>query len=181
MAFPLYIEVPMEFQEDDYSCVPLCVKMIFDFIHQNNKDCYIPICTIEEIKLAMGTDLLGTSLSGVDGLNEMLLKARPSIEFEGKENCSLSEIEQEIRFDKPVIAWLKMPFPHSVVITGIDMGRLMVFYNDPQKGKEEMQMGKFMSCWEAIDKVLIKVKIGENKQTTMPEFVKSAIEGNETK
>ena len=181
MAFPAYIEIPIVFQEDDYSCVPVCIKMVLTFISNQNSNYYIPINTIEEISRAMGTDLLGTSLSGVEGLNLCLLKSLPSIEFEGKENCSLAEIEQEISIGNPVIAWLKMPYPHSIVITGIDMQSLKVFFNDPQKGKEEMQMGKFMSCWESIDKVLIKVKIGENKQTTMPDFVKSAIEGNEIK
>jgi len=176
MSLPSYMSVPMEFQENDFSCVPVCIRMILEFVRQQNVDGFIPDMSIEEISAAIGTDELGTSLSQVDKINEKLLKAVPSIEFEAKINCTLSDIEQEIEKGKPVIAWLRMPHAHSIVVTGINKEMLIVYYNDPQKGKRQMEMGKFMSAWESIDNVLIKVKIGEKIQRIMPDFAEESEE-----
>jgi hypothetical protein len=146
MSFPSFIDVPIEFQEDDFTCVPVCIKMILEHIRQINPGGFIPVSTLKEISLAMGTDELGTPLSGTEGINEMLRKAHPSLEFEGKTNCTLSDIEKEIQSGKPVVAFLKMPYPHSILVTGISKETLTVYYNDPQKGKREIEMGEFMSC-----------------------------------
>ena len=171
MTFPQFIDVPVELQEDDFSCVPTCVKMVLEHIRKTNSNCSIPIETLKEISLAMGTDELGTPLDGTKGLNSALEKAQPSIEFEDKIRSSLSEIEKELEQEKPVIVWLKIPFSHSVVVTGLSKETLTVYFNDPLKGKRELEMGKFLSAWEALDKILIKVKIGEKVQRTMTDFI----------
>jgi Papain-like cysteine protease AvrRpt2 len=90
----------------------------------------------------------------------------------------LAEIEKEIESGVHVIACLKMPYAHSVIITGISRETLTVYYNDPQKGKLEIEMGKFIDCWQGIDKVLIKTKIDETQQRTMTDFVGSVEQRN---
>jgi ABC-type bacteriocin/lantibiotic exporter with double-glycine peptidase domain len=181
MALPSYLDVPIVFQEDDFSCVPACIKMILEFALKQNPIGLVIDISVQEIGESMGTDELGTPLSGVRGINEKLKKTVPSIEFEAKTNCVLKEIETEIQNEKPVVAWLKMPYPHSIVITGVDKKRLIVYYNDPQRGKSQMDMGKFMSSWKNIDSVLIKVKIGEKLQRVIPEFVEKKEKSGEQK
>jgi len=177
MTFPQYIDVPVELQDDDFSCVPVCIKMVLEYIKQRNPDSNLPLKSLQELSSAMGTDELGTPLDGVQGLNSILNKTLPSIEFEGKIRCTLAEIEEDLEMEKPVFAWLKMPFPHSIVVTGLDKQTLTIYYNDPLKGKNKIEMGKFMSAWEALDRVLIKVKIGEKLQRTMIDFIDDKTEG----
>lgn len=178
MAFPQYIDVAVELQEDDFSCVPVCVSMILAHVKRNNPNCHISTNGLQEIALAMGTDELGTPLDGVEGLNKLLEKSLPSVEFEYKFGCALSDIEKSLGASLPVIAWLKMPYSHSIVVTGIDKEKLKVYYNDPQKGKKQMEMGKFLSSWEALDRVLIKVKIGEKVQRRMSDFIEKKQDGD---
>ena len=154
--------------------------MMLEFVRRQNPNGYVPDMNVEEISKAIGTDHLGTSLQDIEKINEKLLKAVPSIEFEAKMNCTISEIETEIHEGKPVIVWLKMPHPHSIVVTGMNKESLIVYYNDSQKGKRQMEMGKFMSAWNVIDNVMIKTKIGEKLQTIIPEFIeKNKPEGGE--
>ena len=153
--------------------------MILDFVRQQNTGSFIPDIKVKDIAAAIGTDELGTPLVGIERINEKLLKAVPSVEFETKTNCSLQEIEKEIRQGKPVIVWLKMPYPHSIVVTGLNSQTLIVFFNDPQKGKKQMEMGRFMSAWESMDNVLIRAKIGEKLQRVIPEYVEKEEKGSE--
>lgn len=171
MSLPSYLDVPVVYQEDDFSCVPVCIKMMLEFIRTQNTDGYVPNMDVREIAETIGTDVLGTSLEDVKKINAKLLKTVPSIEFVAEMNCSFSEIEKEILQGKPVIAWVRIPFSHSIVVTGIDTTLLIVYYNDPQKGKRQMEMGKFISCWGEVDNTLVKVKVGEKLQRIIPEYV----------
>lgn len=170
MSLASKLDIPLVFQEHDFSCVPTCIKMVLDFIQEQNPEGYIPEIDLEEVSSAIGTDELGTALENVKNINKKLEKAVPSIEFEALMNCNLDEIESEILKGNPVIAWIKNPFPHSIVLTGLDKELLVVYCNDPQKGKVRMEMGEFMSAWERMDNVLIKVKIGEKIQRIIPEY-----------
>ena len=172
MTLPSYLEVPIIYQETDFSCVPVCIKMVLEFIRSQNTDGYIPDIDVNEISETIGTDELGTSLDNVKKINEKLLKTVPSIEFVTEMNCSFSEIEEEVLHGKPVVAWARLPFSHSVVVTGVDTTLLVVYYNDPQKGKKQMEMGRFISCWGEMDNTLIKVKVGEKLQRIMPEYAR---------
>ncbi len=173
MTLPSFLDVPLVYQEDDFSCVPVCMKMVLDFIRNQNPKSYIPPIDIKEICKVIGTDELGTSLEEVEKINAKLLKAVPSIEFSAEMNCTFPEIEKEILQGKPVIAWVKIPYPHSIVVTGVDTTLLTVYYNDSQKGKKKMEMGKFISSWGETDNVLIKVKIGEKLQRIIPEYAET--------
>ncbi|MGD0496207.1 MAG: C39 family peptidase [Candidatus Bathyarchaeia archaeon] len=171
MSLPSYLEVPVVYQEDDFSCVPACIKMVLEFVRTQNPGAYVPNVETREIGETIGTDELGTSLDDVKKINDKLLKTVPSVEFVTEMNCSFFEIEKEILQGKPVIAWIKIPYSHSVVVTGLDTTLLIVYYNDPQRGKRQMEMGKFISCWGEVDNTLIKVKVGEKLQRIMPEYV----------
>lgn len=174
MSLASNLDIPLFFQENDFSCVPLCIKMVLGFISEQNPEGYIPEIGIEEISKSVGTDELGTALESVKNINKKFEKAIPSIEFEDKMNCSLDEIENEILKGNPVIAWIKNPFSHSIVLTGLDKELLVIYCNDPQKGKVKMEMGEFMSAWEKRDNVLIKVKIGEKIQRIIPEYAQES-------
>lgn len=170
MSLASNLDIPLVYQEDDFSCVPSCIKMILGFISEQNPKGFIPEISIEEISKAIGTDELGTALQNVKNINKKLQKTLPSIEFTDEMNCTLDEIENEILEGKPVIAWIGNPFPHSIVLTGLDRELLIIYCSDPQKGKMKMNMGEFMSAWNKMDNVLIKVKIGEKIQRIIPEY-----------
>lgn len=177
MALPSYLDVPLEYQQDDFSCVPACIKMILEFIRVSNVGGHIPNLTLEEISRTIGTDELGTPLENIERINEKLIKAVPSIEFLTKENCSFGEIEEEILQGRPVIASIKISYNHAIVVTGLDKGLLIVFCNNPEVGKEKMEVGRFTSAWNALDNILVKVKIGGKVQRIIPEYADRAEEG----
>jgi hypothetical protein len=181
MSLPSYLDVPVVYQEDDFSCVPVCIKMVLEFLRVQNRGGYIPNMDVREIAETVATDELGTSLENVRKINEKLVKAVPSLEFAPEVNCGFAELEREIVQGKPVIAWVRIPFSHSIVVTGVDTALLTVYYNDPQKGKRQMEMGKFMSSWLEADNVLIKVKVGEKLQRIMPEYVENMEKKGEAK
>lgn len=180
MSLTSNLDVPLEYQKNDFSCVPVCIRMVLEFVRNQNPSGYIPNLNVEEISEAIGTDELGTALENVKKINKKLVKAVPSIEFVAEINCSFAEVENEILQGKPVIAWVKIPFPHSIVVTGLNKESLILYYNDPQKGKVKIEMGRFMSNWNETDNVLIKVKIGEKIQRIIPEYAeKSEQNGDE--
>ncbi len=181
MSLPLNLDVPLEYQEDDFSCTPVCIKMVLDYVRKQNPEDYIPNLSVEEISETMGTDELGTPLENVENINEKLQKALPSVEFVSEMNCSFIEIEKEISDGKPVIAWVRIPHPHSIVVTGLNKALLIVQYNDPELGKRQIEMGRFISAWNQNDNVLIKVKIGEKVQRIIPEYAEKKEQSREEK
>lgn len=62
MSLPSYLDVPVVYQEDDFSCVPVCIKMMLEFIRTQNTDGYVLNMDVREIAETIGTDVLGTSL-----------------------------------------------------------------------------------------------------------------------
>jgi hypothetical protein len=170
MSLTSNLDVSMEYQSNDFSCVPISIKMVLEFVRKENPKGYFPNMSIDEISKAILTDELGTALENVEKINERLLKANPSIEFVTEMNCSFSEIENEILQGKPVIVWFENPHPHSIVVTGFNKELLVLYYNDPFEGKTHIRMGEFISAWSKMDNVLIRVKIGEKKQRIIPEY-----------
>lgn len=69
MSLASNLDIPLAFQENDFSCVPICIKMILDFISENNPEGYIPKMNIDEISKTIGTDELGTALENVKNIN----------------------------------------------------------------------------------------------------------------
>lgn len=169
----------MELQENDFACTPCCIKMILDFVRLTFKG-FVPNMSVEEISRAIGTDELGTPLENVEKINEKLLKTLPSVEFKAEINCSFSELENEILNGRPVVAWVKTPHSHSIVVTGIDKGALIVYCNDPEVGRRTWEMGPFVSAWNENFNILIKVKIGEKVQRIIPEYAEKSERSQET-
>jgi len=157
--------------------------MILDFLNkflqETKSDVILPELKVREIAGIVNTREDGTLLEDVKNINQnkAILKAIPSIEFETCVLCKFSEIEDEINNHRPVIAWLAIPtngtlFKHSVVVTCVDMENHLIYYNDPIFGKKRENIGSFMSMWENLDKILIKVKIGKREQRLLDEWLR---------
>ena len=178
------LDIPLIRQEDSYSCVPICLKMILDFLNEflkeTSSDVVLPSFEVADIAKIVNTREDGTLLDDVKNLNQNkdILRAIPSIEIETKMLCNLNEIETEVSENRPVIAWLVVStngrkFKHSVVVTGLDIENHLIFYNDPFFGKQQANIGSFVSMWEKMDRTLIKVKIGKRKQRLLEEWLRT--------
>jgi len=168
------LDVPMIYQEDDFSCTPVCIKMVLEYIRRKFPD--VPDLDITTIAKAIKTDDGGTMFANLKGVNNELIKSSPSIDFVPEWGCKLEDIEAELKAQHPVIAWVTMPSPqgpysHSIVITDIDKENLAIYYNDPVYGKKEMPLGEFISMWKESFSILIKIKIGERRQRFIEEYV----------
>jgi len=174
----LKVPLVLPLQEDGYSCVPRCIKMIFMYI-SNCLEGHAPNLDIDDIAEIIETKIDGTLLENVRNLNTDLtvLRAIPSLEFDVDLRMhSLSEIEDEINNNRPVIAWVEMSegihrCAHAIVITGLDKDKDLIYYNDPMFGEVQEEIGAFMSRWERVDRLLIKVKIGKREQRLLDEYV----------
>lgn len=171
------LDVPLIHQEDDFSCTPVCIKMVLDYI-RNIFGGDVPDLDVPAVAKAIRTsaDEGGTTFENIKGINEELIRAMPSLEFVAGSGHRFEEIEEEIKADRPIIAWIMMPSPqgdfnHSIVITGIDREELLIYYNDPVYGKEKIPIGQFMDMWEASFRILIKTKIGAREQRLIKEYI----------
>jgi predicted double-glycine peptidase len=180
------LSVPLISQLDDYSCVPTCLKMVLEYVKNACSVCF-PNLTIKEIAESIGTTVEdGTLFDDVERINDnkKIMQAIPSLGFVTEYACRFSGIEQEIHSERPVIAWILMTdksreFKHSVVITGLDMEGNLIYYNDPIYGSVEKEIGTFISMWEKVDTVLIRVRIGDREQREMLEFVGEELKRSE--
>jgi uncharacterized protein YvpB len=150
------------------------MKMILEYVKNRFSEGFpdLDIPKISEI-LKTSADLGGTTFENIKNINEVFRKTRPSLEFVVGLNHKLEDIKKEISNNRPVIAWVMMPdpngdYPHSIVITDIDEDKLLIYYNDPVYGKENVSIREFMDMWDGNSRVLIRVKIGE--KVTLNEF-----------
>jgi len=136
-----------------------------------------PALDIDDIAEIIETRTDGTLIENVRNLNINLtvLRAIPSLEFDvDLKMHSLSEIEEEVKNNRPVIAWVELSegihkCAHAIVIT--DLNKDLIYYNDPIFGEVQEGSGTFMSRWERLDRLLIKVKIGKREQRLLDEYV----------
>jgi hypothetical protein len=180
---PLPVPMLTPLQEDNFSCVPRCIKMIFMFIEENFENCTLPNLTLEEIGIIVETDETGTFPDTIPNLNNVraVFRARPSIEFEYKERWhSKEELETEVSARQPPIVWIWAEdkeklhqYHHAVVITGLE--NEMVYFNDPVFGKMSQPLDEFLSKWHDENTILVKVKITRK----LEEFFDNAINKQE--
>ena len=140
-----------------------------------------PDLDIEDIANIIETEIDGTYPEKITNLNKNkeVLKTIPSLEFEVElRTHSFSEIEDELEANRPVIAWVELSdakgihkAAHSIVITGLERENHLIYYNDPMFGEKQEDIGTFMSRWENVDRILIKVKIGTKEQRILDEYV----------
>lgn len=161
------MDVPLEYQDDDSSCTPVCMKMVLEYVKKRFSEGFpnLDIAKISET-LETSADLGGTTFENIKNINEEFRKTKPSLEFVPSLNNKIEDIKEEIKHDQPVIAWTMMTdpngdYPHSIVITDIDEDKLLIYYNDPVYGKETVSISQFMDMWNGNSRVLIKIRIGE--------------------
>jgi len=148
---------------------------------------HAPNLDINDIAKIIETRADGTLPENVRKLNTNLsvLRAIPSLEFDVDLRMhSLSEIEEEINSNRPVVAWVELSegihrCAHAIVITDLDREQHLIYYSDPMFGEKQEEIGTFMSRWESVDRLLIKVKIGKREQRLLDEYVLKVEKGSE--
>jgi predicted double-glycine peptidase len=153
----------------------MVLEYMRDRIHEGFPE--LDVATISET-IKTSADEGGTTFENIKLINEKLKKTMPSLEFIAGSSHQFEEIKEEIKNDRPVIAWVTMPSPHgdfnhSIVITGYDDEKLLIYCNDPVYGRENMPIRKFMDIWENSFRILIKIQIGEKKQRLIEEYVET--------
>lgn len=152
--------------------------MVLDFINPRVGENNLSL-SIEEIAEIVGTTMDGTVFNDVNKINrdKRILQTVPSIEFVAVyEHHTLEDIENELKENKPVIAWISgsetgaREMQHSVVITNLDRDNYTIQYNDPIDGDHQRTLGDFISLWDSTDRTLIRVKIGEREQRLIVEY-----------
>ncbi len=162
------LNVPIEYQDDDFSCTPVCMKMVLEYVKDKFSSGFpnLDVTRISEL-LKTSADIGGTYLENIKNINEEFRKTRPSLEFVPSTNQRIEDIIEEVTKNQiPVIAWVIMPdpngdYPHSIVITDVDEDKLLICYNDPVYGKETVPIREFTSMWDGNYRTLIRLKIGE--------------------
>jgi predicted double-glycine peptidase len=162
------LDVPVEYQEDDYSCTPVCMSMVLKFLKGKFVSGF-PDLNLETISKTIRTsaDEGGTTFTNIKRINELFTKTSPSLDivsgFRHKFEDIVSEVKAKLR---PVIAWVMMSdpngdYPHSIVITDIDEDNLLIYFNDPVYGRQKIPTRQFMNMWNECSRILIIFKIGE--------------------
>lgn len=162
------MDVPVEYQDDNFSCTPVCISMVLKAIKDKFASGF-PDLNLEAISKAIKTsaDEGGTTFRNIKKINEFFKKTSPSLEISPEFGRKFEEIVEEVKVEhRPVIAWVLMPDPvapyeHSVVITDLDEDKLIIYCNDPVYGKVEIPTRQFINMWNGCCRILIKFKIGE--------------------
>ena len=164
----MQMDVPLEYQDDDFSCTPVCMSMVLKCI-KNRFTSGFPDLTLDAISKALKTsaDEGGTTFPNIENINELFKKTSPSLEIVPQFGCKFEEIIEEGKVKKrPVIAWVLMsdpiaPYAHSIVITDVDEHKLIIYCNDPVYGGVEFPTRQFIVMWNGCSRILIKFRIGE--------------------
>jgi ABC-type bacteriocin/lantibiotic exporter with double-glycine peptidase domain len=162
------LDVPVEYQEDDYSCTPVCISMVLKYIKNKFRSGF-PDLSLDTISKTIKTsaDEGGTTFRNIKNINDLFKKTSQFLEIAPEYGQKFEDITQEIKIkEHPVIAWVMMsdpiaPYPHSVVITDVDEDKLIIYCNDPVYGRVEIPTRQFTEMWNGCSRILIKFKIGE--------------------
>jgi len=158
------LNVPHIDQNDPYSCVPICPKMVLTYLVIENK-IRVPDLTLDQIRKAVDTRIDGTNLDNVSKINRKLVRgASHRVEFMTSEGNAFDVIKRELAEGRPVIAWIRQTsdervLGHSVVITGLDEASLTITYDDPMEGERTQNIPTFMREWDNNANVLVMVRV----------------------
>jgi ABC-type bacteriocin/lantibiotic exporter with double-glycine peptidase domain len=164
----MQMDVPVEYQDDDFSCTPVCILMVLKFIKDRFTSGF-PDLSLSVISKAVKTsaDLGGTTFENIENINGLFKKTSPSLEIVPDFRRKFEEIIEEVKTNnRPVIAWVLMqdpngPYEHAIVITDVDEDKLIIYCNDPVYGRQTIPARQFMDMWNGCFRILIKFKIGE--------------------
>ena len=164
----MQLDVPLEYQDDDISCTPVCILMVLEFIKDRFVSGFpnLDLATISET-VRTSADIGGTTFENIENINELFKKTSPSLEIVPDHRRKFEEIIEEVKKNnRPVIAWIMMPDPngdyeHAIVITDVDEDKLLIYCNDPVYGRQTIPTRQFMDMWNSCFRILIKFKIGE--------------------
>jgi ABC-type bacteriocin/lantibiotic exporter with double-glycine peptidase domain len=164
----MQMDVPVEYQDDDFSCTPVCILMILKYIKDRFTSGF-PDLSLSAISEAVKTsaDLGGTTFENIENINELFKKTSPSLEIVPDFRRKFEEIIEEVKKNhRPVIAWVLMNdsngnYEHAIVITDVDEDKLIIYCNDPVYGRQTIPTRRFMEMWNGCFRILIKFKIGE--------------------
>lgn len=177
------LNVPLLAQQEQFFCVPTCVKMVMEYMNQSGRlRMPIPDLSIREIaKIVKEED--GTLASDVPLINEHIAAASPSVEFEDEFRFrTVNEMNDEISKGLPCIAWQYVGdgvrhHRHAVVVTDIDLEARRITYNDPGPPREHSEsLDDFERKWLYCGCDLLKVQIGRN--TKIDEFPSETRDGS---
>jgi hypothetical protein len=151
------MDVPLEHQDDDFSCTPLCILMVLKYVANRFTSGFpsLDLATISEV-VKTSADIGGTTFENIENINSLFRKTSPSLEIVPSFRNKFEEIIEEIKNGRPVIAWVLMPNPngsydHSIVITDVD----------PVYARITIPTRQFIEMWNGCYRILIKFKIGE--------------------
>src|SRR5208283_4154472 len=103
------LDVPVILQEEDFTCVPVCLRMVIEYLNRNILRSQIGDLEIPNIVTTVRCKRIGTSIYDVRNMNETseLLRAIPSVEFKAENTPrEWDQIEREIHEGRPVIPYL---------------------------------------------------------------------------
>jgi len=171
------LNVPLIAQQEEFWCVPACIKMVLEYLNNSGMlKIPAPSLGLQQIARIVKTQD-GTAAHDVPAINEWLEDVVPSLEFEDEYRTRrVSEIEAELDAKRPCIPWMFVTDGihrgfHAVVITDINVQANQITYNDPGPPRETTQaLSAFEVQWSMGQTNLLKVQIGRNTRTTLPQF-----------
>jgi len=177
------VDVPFRRQPNGDYCVPTCIWMVNEYLRKKYGEKEIRKLSVKKIAKQILTKLGGgTEFKNISLINKIYTSKKYRITFNPQSPRSWSDIIEENKNQKPLIAWIWLSndegtrgVGHSVVICDIDKSRGDIYYNDPaKKPMRREDIASFISKWENenVNCAIITVEVEKRKQTQIPEYSK---------
>jgi ATP-binding cassette subfamily B protein len=149
------LAVPFYKQEDEYTCGPVCLKMVSEFYHKKYSKAFLK-------KLARTTESHGTSTKNMESVMKRL-----GFTVVTQRNSTLKDIEMFITLGHPVVVLYTEPgtWAHYGVVTKITKHH--VYIHDPYRKPLEMFTRKaFAQRWSPKGRARRWMMVIQEKQKT---------------